>query len=547
MRRVPMTSYEAARDAFRWAVPENFNFGGDVIDAWARERPDHPALIWCDDRGGERRFSYADIAELSNRVANALAMRGVKRGDRVIVMLPRIPEWQMAMVGCLKLGAVPIPCIDMLTERDIAYRLANSEATAAITTLPNIGKFAAGAHLLACLSVGGPAGAAEGQWEDFDAALADAGDRFEPARLAADDPAIMYYTSGSTGHPKGVLHASRGLFAWRVSAWYWLTLTPDDVMWCTADTGWSKAGTSILFGPWSCGATVVFYNGRYDPKLRLETLARHRVTVFCAAATELRRLVQEDVSGHDLSALRLTVSAGESVNPEIVRGWKRLTGVDLLDGYGQTETLMTVLNYPPLPVKPGSMGKPLPGSVAAVIDADGRIAPAGTPGRLAIRADNPQIMLGYWKEPERTAASYLKVGDVDWFLTGDLARMDEDGYLFYEGRSDDVINSAGYRIGPMEVENVLMEHESVAECAVVASPHEERGEVVKAFVVLKAGYAGDDGLVKALQDHCKALTGPYKYPRRIEFVADLPKTASGKIRRRELRDREFAGWKREGA
>ncbi|MCH2395733.1 MULTISPECIES: acyl-CoA synthetase [Oceanibaculum] len=536
MQRIPMESYEAARDAFRWDVPESFNFGGDVIDAWARERPDHPALIWCDDQGNERRLTYADIAELSNRVANALSARGVKRGDRVIVMLPRIPEWQMAMVGCLKLGAIPIPCIDMLTERDIAYRLANSEATGAITTLSNIGKFASGDHLLASLSVGG----AEGHWEDFDVALADASDRFQPARLAADEPAIMYYTSGSTGHPKGVLHASRGIFAWRVSAWYWLTLTPEDVMWCTADTGWSKAGTSIIFGPWSCGSTVVFYNGRYDPKLRLETLARYRVTVFCAAATELRRLVQEDVAGYDLSALRMTVSAGESVNPEIVRGWKRLTGVDLLDGYGQTETLMTVLNYPPLPVKPGSMGKPLPGTEAAVIDMEGRFAPAGTPGRLAIRADNPQIMLGYWKEPERTAANYMKIGGADWFLTGDLARMDEDGYLFYEGRSDDVINSAGYRIGPMEVENVLMEHEAVAECAVVASPHEERGEVVKAFIVLKAGHVGEDALVKQLQDHCKALTGPYKYPRRIEFTADLPKTASGKIKRRELRDREFA-------
>ncbi|MBU0887413.1 MAG: acyl-CoA synthetase [Alphaproteobacteria bacterium] len=534
-----MESYEAARQEFRWNVPERFNFGGDVIDHWARERPEHLALIWCDDQGNERRLTYADIAELSNRVANALSARGVKRGDRVIVMLPRIPEWQIAMVGCLKLGAVPIPCIEMLTERDIAYRLANSDATGAITTRANTGKFASGEALLARLSVGG----GEGAWEDYDSALAESPESFAPAPLAADEPAIMYYTSGSTGHPKGVLHASRGIFAWRVSAWYWLTLTPDDVMWCTADTGWSKAGTSILFGPWSCGSTVVFYNGRYDPKLRLETLARYRVTVFCAAATELRRLVQEDVAGYDLSALRMTVSAGESVNPEIVRGWKRLTGVDLLDGYGQTETLMTVLNYPPLAVKPGSMGKPLPGTDAAVIDEEGRLAATGKPGRLVIRLPNPQVMLGYWKESERTAQSRITVDGQEWFLTGDLARIDDEGYLFYEGRSDDVINSAGYRIGPMEVENVLMEHEAIAECAVVASPHEERGEVVKAFIVLKRGQTGSDDLVKTLQDHCKALTGPYKYPRRIEFVADLPKTASGKIRRRELRDREFAAQK----
>ena len=544
MQTPEMTSYEAARDAFRWEVPETFNFGADVVDRWAAERPDHLALIWCDDAGNERRFTYADMAEATNRVANALEARGVKRGDRVIVMLPRIPEWQMAMVGCLKLGAIPIPCVEMLTERDIAYRLENSGATGAITTADNTHKFAGGDALKARLSVGGADGVGAGGWDDFAAATADAAPDFAPARLGAEEPAIMYYTSGSTGHPKGVLHASRGLFAWRVSAWYWLTLGPGDVMWCTADTGWSKAGTSILFGPWSCGSTVVFYHGRYDPKLRLETLARYRVSVYCAAATELRRLVQEDVSGHDLSALRLTVSAGESVNPEIVRAWKRLTGVDLLDGYGQTETLMTVLNYPPLPVKPGSMGKPLPGTDAAVLDAGDTIAPPETVGRLVIGLPNPQVMLGYWKEPERTAANRVTVDGREWFLTGDLARMDADGYLFYEGRSDDVINSAGYRIGPMEVENVLMEHEAVAECAAVASPHEERGEVVKAFVVLKRGFEGSDALVKDLQDHCKRLTGPYKYPRRVAFVDDLPKTASGKIRRRELRDREFAGWTR---
>ncbi|WP_342640048.1 acyl-CoA synthetase [Rhodoligotrophos ferricapiens] len=535
MERIPMTSYPAAHSAFRWHVPETFNFGADVVDDWARRLPEQLALIWCDDQGNERRLTYAEISRLSNRVANALSARGIRRGDRVIVMLPRIPEWQIATVGCLKIGAIPIPCVEMLTERDISYRLENSQARAAITTMANTDKFVAGKDLVARLAVGG---SSDG-WDDFDASLAAASDAFEPVRLAADEPALMYYTSGSTGHPKGVLHASRALFAWRVSAWYWLTLTEADTMWCTADTGWSKAGTSILFGPWSCGSTVVFYNGRYDPKLRLETLARHKVTVFCAAATEFRRLVQENVSEYDLSHLRMAVSAGESVNPEIVRAWRRLTGVDLLDGYGQTETLMTILNYPPLPVKPGSMGKPLPGTDAAVIDAEDRMAPAGKPGRLVIGLPNPQVMVGYWQEPERTKESRVVVDGREWFLTGDLARIDEDGYFFYEGRADDVINSAGYRIGPMEVENVLMEHEAVAECAVVASPDEERGEVVKAFIVLKRNYAGSDALVKELQDHVKRLTGPYKYPRRIEFAEDLPKTVSGKIRRRVLRDREF--------
>lgn len=536
MQRLPMTSYEAAREAFAWEIPESFNFGGDVVDAWARERPDHLALIWSDEAGRERRFSYADMRAASNRMANALAAAGIAKGDRVVVMLPRVPEWQIAMVGCLKLGAVPIPCIDMLTERDIAYRLENAGARGAITTAGNVDKFADGADLVARFALGGSEG-----WQNLDAALAAAPDEFAPVTVGAEEPAIMYYTSGSTGHPKGVLHASRALFAWRVSAWYWLDLDADDVIWCTADTGWSKAGTSILFGPWSCGATAVFHDGRFDARRRFELLAHHRVTVFCAAATELRRLVREDPGGFDLGALRLTVSAGESVNPEMVRRWTALTGSPLLDGYGQTETLMTVLNYRAMPLKPGSMGRALPGTEVAVVGPDGRRAPAGQTGRLVVRLPNPQVMLGYWREPERTAASRIALEGGEWFDTGDLASMDADGYLFYQGRSDDVINSAGYRIGPMEVENVLMEHPAVAECAVVASPDAERGEVVKAFIVLAPGQEPGDTLVKDLQDHVKRLTGPYKYPRRVAFVDDLPKTASGKIRRNILRQKEFYG------
>lgn len=536
MNRIVMSTYEAVREAFRWDVPRTFNFGADVVDGWAQKIPDHIALIGCDDTGRERRFTYAEMAKLTSRMANALVARGIGRGDRVIVMLPRVPEWQVAMVGALKAGAIPIPCIDMLTERDIAYRVQDSGARGAITTAANREKFARGEDLAARLSLGG----GDGEWDDLDAALEAAEEAFEPVRLDADEPAIMYYTSGSTGYAKGVLHASRALFAWRVSAWYWLDLWPADVMWCTADTGWSKAGTSILFGPWSCGSTVVFYNGPFDPAKRFEILQRYRVTVFCAAATELRRLVQEDAAAFDLSALRHTVSAGESVNPEIVRRWKTLTGTSLLDGYGQTETLMTVLNYKVMPLKPGSMGRPVPGTDVAILTHDDAILPAGQTGRMAVRAPNPQLMLGYWRDEKRTKDSRLSIDGVEWFLTGDLAEMDEGGYLFYKGRSDDVINSAGYRIGPMEVENVLMEHEAVAECAVVGSPHEERGEVVKAFIVLARGHTPSDSLIEALQNHVKTLTGPYKYPRRIAFVDDLPKTVSGKIRRNVLRERERA-------
>ena len=529
-----MTDYAATAQGFRWAVPERFNFARDVVDYWAATEG-KPALVWCDDAGRERRFTFDDIARASCRFANLLAAHGVGKGDRVVVMLPRLPEWQIAMVGTLRAGAIPIPCIDMLTAKDVGYRVAHSGAVAAVTTAANTAKFANAAGFRLRASVG----AADG-WLELGAALAAQPGTFEAVPLAADDPAIMYYTSGSTGNPKGVTHAARAIWAWRVSAWYWLDLRPDDLMWCTADTGWSKAGTSILFGPWSCGAQVLFYDGRFDPRARLELLARHRVTVFCAAATELRRLVAEDFSGHDLAALRLAVSAGETVNPEIVRRWVEKTGVPLLDGYGQTETLMTVLNYPCVPVKPGSMGKPLPGTEVSLLAADGTRVPAGAPGELAIRLPHPQVMLGYWQEPEKSAAARAVVDGVEYWLTGDVVSEDGEGYLFYEGRADDVISSAGYRIGPMEVENALIEHPAVQESAAVASPDPERGEVVKAFVVLRPGHSASDGLVRELQEHVKRVTAPYKYPRRIEFVAELPKTASGKLRRRELRDREFA-------
>ena len=506
-------TYEEVYRSFHWDVPPAFNFAADVVDAWAKD-PAKLALLWCDETGREERYTYRRISELSRRLGNVLRARGLKKGDRCIVMLPRIPQWQIAMVGCLRVGVIPIPCIDMLTAKDVKFRLEHSGATGAITTQANVAKFP---EMKLRLVVG----------ENFDAALAAADAECPAERIAAEDPVAMYYTSGSTGNPKGVTHAARALYAWRLASQLWQDLKPGDLMWCTADTGWSKAGTAILFGPWSCGAAVLFYHGKFDPRERLQLLAKYRATVFCAAATEFRRLVNEDMSPYDLSALRLTVSAGETVNPQIVRRWREKSGVPLLDGYGQTETLMTVLNYPFLPVKPGSMGKPLPGLDTAILD-----------GQLAIRLPNPQMMLGYWNEPERTAAGKTRVAGVEYWLTGDMVRQDADGYLFYEGRADDIIGSAGYRIGPTEVENALLEHAAVQESAAVGKPDAERGEIVKAFVVLKPGIAGTAQLAVELQEHVKKTTAPYKYPREVAFVAELPKNASGKLLRRVLRDRE---------
>ena len=534
MRRVRMPDYESAHQDFKWDIPETFNFGTDVVDQWAAD-PDRLALVWCNRAGAEARYTYADMARLTSQFANLMTARGVRKGDRVLVMLPRIPAWQIAMVGCLKMGLVPIPCVTMLTASDIAYRIKDASAVAVVTTAENTDKIADGYDLKARISVGGGA-----EWLDFESALDEQPDNFDPPRIAAEDPAILYYTSGSTGKPKGVLHASRAIFTWRVSAWYWLTLTESDIIWCTADTGWSKAGTSILFGPWSTGSTVLFYDGPFDPGHRFELLTKYGVSVFCAAATELRQLILQDVSGYNLDRLRLTVSAGESVNPEVVMRWEEITGSLLLDGYGQTETLMTILNYPPMRLKPGSMGRPQPGTDAAIAAEDrNAFLEPNQVGRLLIKCPNPQIMLGYWKAPEMTTNSRITINDDEWFVTGDSAYQDEDGYLFYNGRDDDVINSAGYRIGPMEVENALMEHPAVMECAAVGSPDEERGEVVKAFIILSNSYEGSDDLVKELQKFAKSVTAPYKYPRRVAFVDTLPKTVTGKIQRRKLRDAEY--------
>lgn len=526
--------YDELRRDFRWDLPETFNFATDVVDAWAAER-DGLALIWENAPGKTAEFRFSDISRLSCRLASAMAAAGVAKGDRVIVMLPRIPEWQIAMIACVRLGAIAIPCIEMLTARDVAYRVRNSGAKAVICRAEHVEKFddVAGEAEVR-IAIGGAAG-----WTSWDEAIAAGSDTFSSPVIGIEDPALMYYTSGSTGHPKGVLHAARALYVWRMEAYMWLDLEPGDRIWCTADTGWSKAGTSVLWGPWSCGATAFFYDGPFAPVERLRLLAKHKVSVFCASSTEILRLVNEDMAAYDLSALRRTVSAGEAMSPVGAERWQKATGSLVAEAYGQTEALMMVLNYPSEPVRLGSMGRPQPGLDIDIVDDEGRRLPVDVEGHVALKAPSPHLMLGYWQEPERTEQCFITGPEGRWYLSGDRGTRDADGYLWYAGRADDIINSAGYRIGPLEVENALQEHPSVLECAVVPSPDVERGEIVKAFIVLKDGFVPSDTLARALQDHVKAVTAPYKYPRAVEFIAEIPKTVTGKIRRRTLRDLEW--------
>jgi acetyl-CoA synthetase/medium-chain acyl-CoA synthetase len=438
------------------------------------------------------------------------------------------------MVGAMKLGALVIPCTASLRAKDIRYRAGHSGAKAIVTTVDQVAEVDA-----ALADAPGPAvrialGGAPAGWHDLDALLARASSGGVPARTRTDEPALCYYTSGTTKDPKAVLHTHAYPFAHRWTGEYWLDLRRTDLHWTTADTGWAKAAWGVLFGPWMNGVPVFMFNGRFDPERELDLLERNEITVFCAPPTEYRLLVKQDLKRWRLARLRHCVGAGEPLNPEVIHAWHEAYDLMIHDGYGQTETTVLAANLPGMPIRPGSMGKAFPGHDVRVIDEAGAEVEPGQIGELALRGSPPSLFREYWKSPDDTAAARRG----EWHLTGDRARRDADGYLWFIGRADDVIISAGYRIGPFEVESALLEHPAVLESAVVASPDPVRGEVVKAFVVLREGHARGDALARALQDHVKRVTAPYKYPREVEFVDSLPKTVSGKIRRVELRERE---------
>jgi acetyl-CoA synthetase/medium-chain acyl-CoA synthetase len=524
--------YEELAGSFRWVVPAEFNFGA-LVDAWATDRS-RIALYWEDEAGHSARHTFWDVKQASNRCMNALAALGVGRGDAVMVMLPRVPEWQAAIIGGLKLGAVVIPCTVSLRAKDIAYRARHSGARAVITTVEQVPEVTKALDQAPDLTVRIALGGAPAGWHDFGTLLGRASPGGVPARTRSDEPALCYYTSGTTKEPKAVLHTHGYTFAHRYTGEYWLDLQRTDLHWTTSDTGWAKAAYGVLYGPWMNGVPVFMYNGRFDPERELELLARNEISVFCAPPTEYRLLVKQDLKRHLLPRLRHCVGAGEPLNPEVIHTWNDAYGLMIHDGYGQTETMLLAANLPGLPIRPGSMGKPFPGHDLHVIGDDGQELPPDEIGELALRGDPPSLFREYWKSPEETRA--CRRGE--WYLTGDRARRDADGYLWFIGRADDVIISAGYRIGPFEVESALLEHPAVVESAVIASPDPTRGEIVKAFVVLRPGHTPGDALVQSLQEHVKRVTAPYKYPRAIEFVDSLPKTVSGKIRRVELRQRE---------
>ncbi len=535
-----MVDYEVERRRFEWRPPARFNFARDVLDPLGAVAPEKLAMLWVDDHGHERRLRFSELTERSSRLCNVLAAAGVRRGDTVIVILPRLVAWWEIVTACLRMGAVVSPGTTQLAPKDIAYRIEAAQATAFVTDPANLAKLAqAGTavdSLKARLLVGGSAAG----WTDYEEAVARASPHYEAADTAFDDDALCYFTSGTTGYPKMAIQPQSYGLAHRITGHYWLDLRADDLHWNLSDTGWAKAAWSSYFGPWSCGSAIfVHHTESFEPSRALELLERYPITTFCGAPTIYRMLVLQPLAQRRFKALRHCVGAGEPLNPEVIETWQHATGLVIRDGYGQTESVLLCASFPCLPPRYGSMGKPSPGIDLAVIDEHGAPVASGQEGDVAVRAAPawpPGLFKEYRGDPERTRNAFRG----DWYVTGDRAWVDADGYFWFVGRADDVILSAGYRIGPFEVESALLEHPAVAESAVVSSPDDMRGEVVKAFVVLASGYTGDAELVRALQDHVKHVTAPYKYPRKIEFVASLPKTVSGKIRRIELREREWA-------
>jgi acetyl-CoA synthetase len=538
-----LTDYAAERESFRLTVPEQFNPVLDIVERWAIEDPSAAALVSLDADGELlAEHTAAQLADRSRRAARALLKLGVRKGDTVFIMLPRVPAFYEAMLGAIRIGAIVSPGTNQLTSKDIAYRINQAQASVAITSADGAAKIDAIelpvptlAHRLAH-AAGQRAG-----WFDWESMLDQAGPEAGPelanAPTSASDPMILFFTSGTVSSPKMVRHNQSYGLGHVPTARFWHDLRPGDRHWTVTDTGWAKAAWGGLFGQFHERATVVQVAlGKPNADMLLKTLRRHRITSFCAPPTLYRLLVQADLSSYDLSTLRHCTSAGEPLNPEVIRAWKDGTGLDIFDAYGQTETAVLVANYRALAVRPGSMGKPVPGWIVDVHDENGARAADDVVGNIAVKVTDPPpvgLFEEYVGQPQANARSFRD----GWYYTGDKAWRDPDGYLWFEGRDDDVITSSAYRIGPFEVESALIEHPAVMEAAVVGKDDPERTQIVTAFVILAPGHSASDELVAELQDHTRQTTAPYKYPREIYFVDELPKTVSGKIRRTELRER----------
>ncbi len=546
LSQTSFTSVEDFKEHLHFKIKENFNFAYDVVDAWAEEQPDKLALLWTNDEGAEVRLSFSDIKQRSDQAASYLQSLGIGHGDMVMLILKRRLEWWITMLALCKIGAVAIPATHMLTKKDIIYR--NNRAS--VKAIICVGEEYVISQIQAAMpdsptvdvlvSVGPIVG--EG-FHDWNAEIGGAPAFVKPKHVNTnDDTMLMYFTSGTSGEPKMVAHDHLYAMGHLTTGVFWHNLSEDSIHLTVADTGWGKAVWGKFYGQWFAGAAVFVYDHeKFSADSMLRQMEKYRVTSFCAPPTVYRFLIREDFSQYDLSALRYCCTAGEALNAAVYDKFRQLTGIRLMEGFGQTETTMTLGTMPWMEPKPGSMGMPNPQYDIRLIKADGTPCEEGEKGEIVVRVGDRKP-IGLFKEYYRDEELTREVWHDGFYHTGDMAWRDEDGYYWFEGRIDDVIKSSGYRIGPFEVESALMTHPAVVECAITGVPDDIRGMVVKATVVLgkewkdKAG----DALVKELQNHVKRVTAPYKYPRIIEFVDELPKTISGKIRRVEIRNKDKA-------
>ncbi len=546
-RFVKQTTFESQEDFiknFKVIVPENFNFGYDVVDVWADEEPNRKALCWTNDKGDHVDFTFAEIKKYSDQTASYFQSLGIGHGDMVMLILKRRFEFWFSIIALHKLGAVAIPATHLLTKKDIVYR-ANA---ADIKMIVVAGEEEITKHVLDAMpesptvktlvSIGPEV--AEG-FEDFHKGIENAAPFTRPKHANSnEDISLMYFTSGTTGNPKMVAHDFTYPFGHIVTGSYWHNLHSDSLHLTIADTGWGKAVWGKLYGQWIAGANVFVYDHeKFIPANMLQMIQDYGITSLCAPPTIFRFLIREDLSKYDLSSLKYCTIAGEALNPAVYESFYKLTGIKLMEGFGQTETTPTVATFPWMEPKPGSMGVPNPQYDVDLIRPDGSPVEDGEQGQIVIRTCNGKP-LGLFKEYYRDSERTKEAWHDGVYYTGDIAWRDEDGYLWFVGRADDVIKSSGYRIGPFEVESALMTHPAVVECAITGVPDEIRGQVVKATIVLAKDYKEYDkeALTREIQDHVKNVTAPYKYPRIVEFVNELPKTISGKIRRVEIRDKD---------
>jgi Acyl-coenzyme A synthetases/AMP-(fatty) acid ligases len=545
VKKQTFTSQQDFINNLKVEVPDNFNFGYDVVDEWAAQAPDKKALCWTNDKGEHLDFTFAQIKEYSDRTASFFQSLGIGHGDMVMLVLKRRVEFWFSIIALHKLGAVAIPATHLLTKKDIVYRnnaadikmivccgedLITNHVTEAMPESPSVKQLVSIGPLI-------PEGFA-----DFQKGIETAAPFVRPEKVNSnDDISLMYFTSGTTGNPKMVAHDFTYPLGHIVTASYWHNLDGDSLHLTIADTGWGKAVWGKLYGQWIAGANVFVYDHeKFTPADMLVMIERYRITSLCAPPTIFRFLIREDLTKYDLSSLKYCTIAGEALNPAVYDTFLNLTGIKLMEGFGQTETTLTIATFPWMNPKPGSMGVPNPQYQVDLIRSDGTPVEDGEQGEIVIYVPEDKKPLGLFKEYYRDPELTHNVWHDGVYHTGDVAWRDEDGFFWFVGRVDDVIKSSGYRIGPFEVESALMLHPAVVECAITGVPDEIRGQIVKATIILSKEYkdkAGED-LIKELQSHVKQVTAPYKYPRIIDFVDELPKTISGKIRRVEIRAKD---------